>query len=177
MKLNVCFHSCRATYENEMYCQHVTHADISKCRYGYEVDSCNKSRCLLGPDEECEKFPFGKRCADKLRCSCNFCQGCIGAVCSIRTCDSQSKRVPSKIRTIAELLRQQEQQQQLQQQLQFEQEEQRQLQDLLQRQSERHPIPLALQNDLNNNGKSILFDRIAPYYPFNNNSNEIIFSN
>lgn len=97
-------------------------------------------------------------------------------MCSTRTCDSQSKRVPPRIHSIAELLRQQEQQQQLQEQLQLEQEEQRQLQDLLQRQHERHAMPLTFPNEYNN-VKSILYDRIAPYYPFNNTSNEIVFNN
>lgn len=159
-----------------MLCQHSDHTDVTKCRYGSEIDNCNMERCFRGPDEECDRYSFGKRCAGKLRCSCNFCQGCIGSVCSVRTCDSQTKRAQSRIRSIAELLRQQEQQQQ--QQLQLEQDEQRQLQDLLQRQNERHVIPMtSLPAEFNNNVKSILFDRIAPYYPFNNTSNEIIFNN
>lgn len=86
------------------------------------------------------------------------------------------KRVPPKFQAIAELLRRQQQQQQLKQQLQFEQKEQHQLQDLLQEQNDRQSeMPLALPNEFNN-VKSIILDRVAPYYPFNS-SNEILFNN
>lgn len=164
-----------------MYCPRTGDTDISKCLYGHEIDKCNKPRCYQGPGEECvhNKILFGKHCDPRLRCTCNFCQGCIDGVCARRTCGMQMKRVPTNIHSIAELLRQQEQEQQQQQQLQqfqFEQEEQRQLQDLLQQQSERHAaVPLPLSSEFNNL-KSILIDRATPYYPFNN-SNEIIFNN
>lgn len=163
-----------------MYCPRSGHTDISKCRFGHEIDYCNKQRCYQGPDDECDEFLFGKHCAGGLRCSCGFCQGCIGGVCHSRTCGMQIKRVPSKIHSIAEFLRQQEQQQRQlqlqQQQLQLEQEEQRQLQDLLQQQSERHALPLSipLPNEFNN-VKSVILDRLTPY-PFNNSS-ELIFNN
>lgn len=146
---------------------------MAKCRFGYELyaitDKCIRGRCFQGPDERCDNELNGERCADGLRCSCEFCQGCLGELCHRRTClkNLPFKRMSSKIHSIAELLRRQEQQQ-LQQQLQFEQEEQRQLQDY-------NAIPSTLPNEFNNI-KSVLLDRIAPYYPFNS-SNEIIFNN
>lgn len=140
-----------------MYCPRSTQTDVNKCIYGFETSIvCNKNRCLQGPDEECDdQSPFGKHCADGLRCSCGFCQGCFRNICAARTCGKQAKRAPSKPLWLAEVYRQQD--------------EKRRLQELQQDEQRQHLSPRDFINV-----KSML-DRVS-YYPFNNSA-ELIFNN
>lgn len=129
--------------------------DISKCKFGYETSVCNKNRCLQGPDEECDDLsPMGKHCANNLRCSCGFCEGCYKGttICSSRMCGG-IKRTPSQPLWLTEMNRQQD--------------EKRRLHELQLGEQQHQQLYLPSPREFMN--VKSLFDRISNY-PFNSSA-------
>lgn len=134
-----------------------------ECKYGTEVNVCNKTSCLKGPDEVCQE-EFGmiaEHCAPGLMC-CGICVGGHENIYSRRICEINSiasKRASSTPTRFMKLYQQRQEErrrlQQIQLQQQQEQEDERQRMQLM-----------SLPRDFINFKSPV--DRY-PFYPFNNN--------
>lgn len=104
-----------------------------ECKFGYDINNCNKIYCLKGPDEECNEDGGGGRllvgCAENLGC-CGFCHGCTNDIenkrnCSLGTCRHSRKRTSSKPLWFPDNYQRQEEKKRLQR-IQYHQSEDRQ---------------------------------------------------
>lgn len=151
----VIFH--RKTY-SYMKCMNYPEQNSSECKYGYRINECNKKSCLKGPDELCnhDSGRISEQCAENLRCSCGFCDGCDKYLnCSKKICDfdaNNEKRTSSRPIWFTEYYQQH-------------QDEKRRLQRIQQKERQRQQY-LPSPRDFLNYENSI--DRLS-HHPINNN--------
>uniref|UniRef100_A0A182PFC1 Neuroparsin n=1 Tax=Anopheles epiroticus TaxID=199890 RepID=A0A182PFC1_9DIPT len=69
----------------EIRCKLYRDEDISKCKYGIYITTCNKLACWRGPGDECgdglSNYMVLGQCKSGLRCCNGKCNGCLDGVC------------------------------------------------------------------------------------------------